>query len=131
MNNKGFTLIELIATIALLAVISAISVVSVSGVIKHSKVTNCENLVKSIKSAVNEYVSDNRYSFSYRDDFTITGEVLIDGKYLVGSIINPFNDMEIDPRSVGIEISLNSNYTFKDAIIKVHDVVVDCEVGIE
>ena len=39
--------------------------------------------------------------------------------------------MEIDPRSVSIEISLNSNYTFKDAIIKVHDVVVDCEVGIE
>ena len=45
MNNKGFTLIELIATIALLAIIATISFVSINEVIKNSKIKNCENLL--------------------------------------------------------------------------------------
>ena len=60
MNNKGFTLVELIATIALLAVIAIISFVSINEVINQSKVNDCKNLLFSIKSAAKEYVSDNR-----------------------------------------------------------------------
>ena len=51
MNNKGFTLIELIATLALLAVISVISFVSITSVVNKSKINNCESLVKNIKMA--------------------------------------------------------------------------------
>ena len=51
MNNKGFTLVELIATIALLAIISIISFVSINAVIDSSKINECNALVNSIKSA--------------------------------------------------------------------------------
>ena len=68
MNNKGFTLIELIATIALLAVISIISFVSVNGVINQNKVNNCESLMMNIKTAAKEYVSDNRYNITLNKD---------------------------------------------------------------
>ena len=49
MNNKGFTLVELIATIALLSIIAIISFVSINGVIDQSRVNDCENVVRSIK----------------------------------------------------------------------------------
>lgn len=130
MNNKGFTLIELIATIALLAVISVISVVSISGVINKSKVNNCESLVSSIKSAVNEYVSDNRYNFTSNNNFTITGDKLINQKYLVGPIINPFDNEEIASNSVRIKVVLNNNYTLKDAIIEAPAILANCDAGI-
>ena len=52
MNNKGFTLIELIATIALLAIIATISFVAISGVVQSSKKRDCETLVGNIESEI-------------------------------------------------------------------------------
>lgn len=130
MNNKGFTLIELIATIALLAIISVISVVSISGVINQSKVSDCESLVSNIKSSVKEYVSDNRYSFTSNNDFTITGDKLIDDNYLVGPIINPFDNSEITPSSIRIRIELKADYTAKNIIIEAPSILNNCESGI-
>ena len=130
MNNKGFTLIELIATIALLAIISVISVVSISGVINQSKVSDCESLVSNIKTSVKEYVSDNRYSFTSNNDFTITGDKLIDDNYLVGPIINPFDNSEITPSSIRIRIELKADYTAKNIIIEAPSILNNCESGI-
>lgn len=120
MNNKGFTLIELIATIALLAIIAIISFVSINEVIKQSKVSDCENLVRSIKSAAKEYVSDNRYTLTNNNDLVITADYLINGKYLSSSLINPFTNEEITPVNVNISIKLKADYTVsneEDSII--------------
>lgn len=130
MNNKGFTLIELIATIALLGIISIISFVSISEVLKKSKVNDCENLVSNIKSSVKDYVSDNRYKFTDNNDFTITGAKLINEKYLIGPLINPFNNSEIEPGSVSIKVELNSDYTTKNIIIQAPSILKNCESGI-
>lgn len=126
MNNKGFTLIELIATIALLAIISVISVVSVSGVINQSKTNNCKNLVSRIKSAVNEYVSDNRYNFTNNDSFTITGSELINKKYLNGPIVNPFDNSNINADSVSILVELKDDYTVKEITLINPEVLKNC-----
>lgn len=130
MDKRGFTLIELIVTIALLAIISIISFVSISGIINDNKVKNCENLVNNIKSAVKEYVSDNRYSFTSNNDFTITGDKLIDDNYLVGPIINPFDNSEITPSSIRIRIELKTDYTAKNIIIEAPSILNNCESGI-
>ena len=79
MNKRGFTLVELLATIVLLSIISVISYVSISSVIKKNKVNNCRNLIKSIEGASREYVSDNRYNFTNRDDKVITAEDVFRG----------------------------------------------------
>lgn len=124
MNNKGFTLIELIATIALLAVISLISFVSVNKVIEQSKINDCETLVNNIKMATSEYVSDNRYKNLNVEDFNV--KKLVDGKYLSTPIINPFSKEEIDPQSILLNIELNNDYTLKNVEISEPAVLVNC-----
>ena len=133
-NNKGFTLIELIATIALLAVIAVISFVSINGVVNQSRVNDCKSLVMNIKSAAKEYISDNRYNSSVvnsvvNGNFSITGEDLINGKYLNGPIINPFNNEEIIAGSIRIELKLRDDYSVDTVTVKNGRNDIKCEDG--
>ena len=130
MNNKGFTLIELLATIALLAVIATISFVAISGVIEEGKKKDCETLVNNIKSATNEYVSDNRYNNIFSSKVaTINASDLTSENYLKGDIINPFNKVKITPSTIKINITLNDNYTVKQVKVLNNDVEINCENG--
>ena len=127
MNNKGFTLIELIATIALLGVLAVISFVSITGIIKKSKVTDCEALVSSIKSAAKEYASDNRYGTI---DTTITAQNLISWNYLSSPVVNPFTDEEMNASTITITIQLNTDYSVKNVTIGAPLILTNCESGI-
>ena len=42
MNNKGFTMVELVATIALLSVIMIISFVSINTAVDNSEINECK-----------------------------------------------------------------------------------------
>lgn len=121
MNKRGFTLVELLATIVLLSIISVISYVSISSVIKKNKVNNCRNLIKSIEGASREYVSDNRYNFTNRDDKVITAEDLFRGNYLKNEIMDPFTNEKVNSEKVKIIISLKSDYTMEKIQIKGYD----------
>ena len=136
MNRKGFTLIELIVTIALLAVVSIISFVSITGIINDSKEKNCNNLVKSIKSATKDYISDNRYNDDFLslfkritdDTYYMSANILTDENYLSSPITNPFDTKsEIEPSSITIEITLNKDYTVKNISISNPDVLENCQ----
>ena len=127
MNNKGFTLIELIATIALLAIIAVISFVSITEVVNKSRVSDCENIKKSIITATKEYVSDNRYSFSNNNSFNITAELLISKNYLSSPIINPFTNEEIDDVDIKIVVELNDDYTAKKITIGAPEILKICK----
>lgn len=121
MNKRGFTLVELLATIVLLSIISVISYVSISSVIKKNKVNNCRNLIKSIEGASREYVSDNRYNFTNRDDKVITAEDLFRGNYLKNEIMDPFTNEKVNSENVKIIIYLKSDYTMEKIQIKGYD----------
>lgn len=112
---------ELLATIVLLSIISVISYVSISSVIKKNKVNNCRNLIKSIEGASREYVSDNRYNFTNRDDKVITAEDLFRGNYLKNEIMDPFTNEKVNSENVKIIISLKSDYTMEKIQIKGYD----------
>ena len=132
MNNKGFTLIELIATIALLGIIAAISFVSISKVLEQSKVNDCNSLVSSIKSATSEYVSDNRYNRNFvnsvsNNKVNIQADILTNGNYLSSPIINPYTKEEIAPSSINVSIELNNNYTVKQVTITAPDFLTECK----
>ena len=139
MNNKGFTLVELIATIALLAVISIISFVSINAVIDSSKINECNALVNSIKSATKEYVSDNRYNLDEIKIYKMEGSdkkynfpasVLVDTKKISSQIINPFEDDESInnvTNTTFIEVTLNDNYTVKELTVKNSTTKVICD----
>lgn len=133
MNNKGFTLIELIATILLLGVLAIIAFVSITGILSQSKVNDCENLVNNIKSAAKDYVSDNRYSNVFNnvyDNVLIDAGSLVNGKYLSSPIINPFTKEEIKLEDVKIKIKLNNDYTVKSVDIEAPSILANCESGI-
>ena len=62
MNNKGFTLIELIATIVLLAIVVSIASFSIVSIIKNSKIKNYEILIDNIKGAAEVYYQECKYA---------------------------------------------------------------------
>lgn len=67
MNNRGFTLIELIVTIALLALISTISVSVIGNIRGKHNVNAYYELLKNVESAAKLYVTDNRYNLKSID----------------------------------------------------------------
>ena len=136
MNNRGFTLIELITTIALLAVIAIISFISISRVIEQSKVNDCNSIASNIKTAAMEYAADNRYNNTFvsntsRDEnnniiYELTADELVNKNYLNGKIINPFTKDEILPNDIFLTIVLNDGYATKSVIIEGPDVLNTC-----
>lgn len=121
MNNKGFTLIEVMATIAILGVIAIISFVSVTAIVKSNKTDQCNNIIESIKMASIEYVSDNRYNSSFtgqvsNNNVTISGGTLLAGRYLNKEIINPFTKDNVT-NSISITINLKDDYTVNNVSV--------------
>lgn len=124
MNNKGFTLVELIATIALLAVIATISFVSINSIVNDNKVKNCKTLINNIKMAAKEYVSDNRYKnldFHMNNADTKVVKIgvnsLLSNDYLKGNIIDPYTNDNMDISDVNVFVKVNKNYVAGDIIL--------------
>lgn len=57
MNNKGFSLIELLATIVILGILSAITITTISNAYQKSQDKAYEAFTKSIKNYVSDYIS--------------------------------------------------------------------------
>ena len=75
MNNKGFTLIELIMVITILTMVGLIATPNVIKFIKQNKVDNYNNTIDSIIEASKLYVSENRNDLNFENnDFCIPGE---------------------------------------------------------
>ena len=62
MNQKGFTLVELLATIIILALMIGIGTYSITSIIRNSKQKNYENLIDSIKSGAETYYQECKYA---------------------------------------------------------------------
>ena len=139
MNRKGFTLIELLVTIALLSIIVTISYVSINRVIEQSKVNDCNSIAGNIKSAVSEYVSDNRYNNAFVNSVDISDvenyNVNIDGRvlknYLSNNITNPFDKDDVitldELEKIKINVELNKNYTVKNVNILEPTFLIECK----
>ena len=67
LNNKGFTLVEVLAVIVILSILVAIMVPTTSHLIQMNKESNYENLGKTFKSMAKGYLSDNRYEIVLSD----------------------------------------------------------------
>ena len=62
MNNKGFTLIELIVTIVILSIVMSIGAYSIINIINATNEENYESLIKNINSAVSSYALECKYA---------------------------------------------------------------------
>lgn len=61
LNNKGFTLVEVLAAVVILSILIAIMVPSVNNMLNKNKEDNYNNLKNGIINAAKVYMSDNRY----------------------------------------------------------------------
>ena len=70
-NNKGFTLIEVLAVIVLLGIIMSVAIVAISGYVEESKLKTYVNIAKeyidiaSIEIAKNEIVARDKNTVYY------------------------------------------------------------------
>lgn len=78
MNNKGFTLVELLATIMILALIAGISMISYSGYLNRSKDKTEEIFKKNISDYIDAFITSNTNNFS---DNTLVGNNVYSQKY--------------------------------------------------
>jgi len=61
LNNKGFTLIELIATIVVLALVMGIGSYAITGLIQKTKDRNYELFIQDVNDAVESYYLECKY----------------------------------------------------------------------
>ena len=119
MNNKGFTLIELIMVIALLAVIALLTTPNIIKLIEKNKVDNYNNAIDTIIKATEVYVSNNKYNLDFsgqyckpsdKSDKNISAIIelndLIENKDISGEVKNHCTDSNIDNKTE-IKIILN------------------------
>ena len=76
LNNKGFTLVELLAVLVILVVIMSIAIPSISSSLERSKGKQEESKHKILESAAELYVTDHRNSIT-KSSCVITLETLL------------------------------------------------------
>jgi len=136
MNNKGFTLIELIMIISVLAMIALLSTPNVLKMIEKNKADNYNSTIDAIVEAAELYASNNRYNLDFVDkngnraycspngvDDIYTYIELIDlinNKDISSPVKNSCTDEEI-PGSTKIKIILNCGSRLFSYDIEVDD----------
>lgn len=123
MNNKGFTLIELIVVVAIIALLSLVLTPNVISLINKNKVNSYNDTIKSIEMAAATYVSDNRYGLGITctdNEKKVTLKTLVEAGALTSIPTNPCtNGNFVDTEEVTITYYCNTkeySYYFKDKI---------------
>src|SRR5574344_1598617 len=129
-NNKGFTLVELLATIAIIAAIFTIAIISLNGVSKKKKEVAYESVKQEVVTAAQQYLASNKYMLetlknSVGSDYCnnnneacnlkISVQELVNSGYL-NKTINPTKNTALnncDYVNVSIDNNKEVSYVFK------------------
>ncbi len=128
MNNKGFTLIEMIMVIAILAMLAVLTTPNVIKMINKNKTDNYNSVIDSIVSSCDLYVSDKRYELRFNNtcsgDYEATPNVstsitlkdLVNSKDISTPIRNECTNEELNYDTIKITITLDcktKNFSYK------------------
>lgn len=128
MNNKGFTLIEMIMVIAILAMLAVLTTPNVIKMINKNKADNYNSVIDSIVSSCDLYVSDKRYELRFNNtcsgDYEATPNVstsitlkdLVNSKDISTPIRNECTNEELNYDTIKITITLDcktKNFSYK------------------
>ena len=109
MNNKGFTLVELLAVITILGIIMGLCTMSVLGFMDIVSNHNYDSLIKEIRTSAEKYAFDaNKYVF-FIDELVTEGYMEADDE---GNIYDPKNkDRRINCFPVEVEYTKGKYYS--------------------
>ncbi len=117
MNNKGFTLVELLAVIIILSILVVLAGTSVGSVVKDSKNDLYQAQISSIKEAARAwYVDNTNYFFDYYDCGYITLKDLKEYGLIDSEINNPKTEKNFS-NNIKIKISLNNSKYYETSKI--------------
>ena len=124
-NNKGFTLVEVLAVVAIIAIIGLIAIPNVISSINTGKKASYNTMIGNIKIAAQTLFEEVENNGSL-DGVSVSGntmttnlQVLIDNGFLSGTkgsgdtkkhIINPKNNKDMGNCSISIVKSVDANY---------------------
>ena len=116
-NNRGFTLVELIAVMTLLAAIILVTVPVIINTIKKNDDKLGENFEKSLKQAAEFYVERNRDIFPEFDNIggniEIPTEDLVKAGYLKQDLENPIDNSSVLKYKVIIEVGNDNIFIYR------------------
>jgi len=117
-NNKGFTLVEVLAVLVILSIIMAIAIPSITSSLERSKEKQDESKYKMLESFAEIYVADHKNAIyknlgeSYYECW-IDIDTLKNGGYLIDDANIDSNNEEIVG---GIHFNRqNNSYTYKES----------------
>ena len=114
MEEKGFTLAELLGVIVLLSVIAMISLPPIINQIKKAKDNISDATLTIISNSAKLYVDDrpNTYQLKNGDTYCITLQTLVDNAYLKAPIedVQTGNEIELN-RTVKYQVEENQKTT--------------------
>ena len=116
-NNRGFTLVELIAVITLLSAIILVTVPVIINTIKKNDLKLSENFENSLKQAAEFYVERNRDNFPDLDNIggniEIPTEDLVKAGYLKQDLENPIDNSSVLKYKVIIEVGNDNIFIYR------------------
>ncbi len=113
LNNKGFTLVEVLAVVVILSILATIMVPTVSHIINQNKENNYKNIEKSILNAAKMYVSDNRYDMSIGEcnDGVAAVTSFSDNRIMLTTLTSYLSSDEIiNPKDDSKKLDFNNSY---------------------
>ena len=128
MNNKGFTLIELIATIMILALVMSIASYSIINIINRSKEENYNYLLENIRNGAEVYYQECKYANNSGVTCTVNngsykitlGELLTSGYIKGNGKDNNNNYIIVNPKNNDSDIGdCVINVSFSDGKVKI------------
>ena len=105
MNNKGFTLIEILVVIALISSLGVIVTINISSMLNSEDNDKCSNFVKEVEEAACVYTGINKDICKNGCNITL-GDLISDG--FIGTDINACTNEEID-KSEEVKVTISSD----------------------
>ena len=116
-NNRGFTLVELIAVITLLSAIILVTVPVIINTIKKNDLKLSEYFENSLKQAAEFYVERNRDIFpdlnNIGGNIEIPTEDLVKAGYLKQDLENPIDNSSVLKYKVIIEVGNDNIFIYR------------------